>query len=64
MKDGTIMALENLCTKEWRLFDQFTIDTEQKWNDQIIDWKYVRAKEIENHKEFIKKYPNYKSFYE
>lgn len=57
-------AIENLCTNEWRWFDQFTIDTEQKWNDQIIDWKYVRAKEIENYKEFIKKYPNYKSFYE
>lgn len=42
-------AVENLCTKAWRWFDQFTIDTEQKWNDQIIDWKYVRAKEIENH---------------
>lgn len=42
-------ATENLCTNEWRWFDQFTIDTEQKWNDQIIDWKYVRAKEIENH---------------
>lgn len=57
-------ATENLCTKESRWFDQFTIDTEQKWNDQIIDWKYVRAKEIGNHQEFIKKYPDYKPFYE
>lgn len=60
----SILLQKILCTKEWRWFDQFTIDTEQKWNDQIIDWKYVRAKEIENHQEFIKKYSDYKSFYE
>lgn len=61
---NSYIAIDNLCTKEWRWFDEFTIEPEEKWGGQIIDWKYVRAKEIENHKKFIEKYPTYKSFYE
>lgn len=62
--NSTYEAIDNLCTKEWRWFDQFSSKWNKRWNGETYDFNFAMKKEIENHKNFIKKYPTYKSFYE
>jgi hypothetical protein len=50
----TRQAIEILFNKSWSALKDLAVN--KKLEDLDIDWKYVREKEIENHKRFLSKY--------